>query len=266
MIKSTKEHITIYQSELLKNATNLVHFFSTRKGGISSGTFESLNFGTHHGEAEKMIQNLALLKHSLYLSNVHFVIPKQTHSDTIAFVDQSNYNGLFENTDALITNLPNIIICIKTADCVPILLFDQVKNVVGAVHSGWKGTAQNIVGKTIEKMNRFFGSNPSDILAIIGPCIGQEKYEVGNEVIDAIKPLLKNPEMSFFPVNNNSGKHLLNLNNVNYQLLVQAGIKEVNIDSPEICTYTNSNEFFSARRDGYKTGRMINGVGLLQNE
>jgi polyphenol oxidase len=263
MIKSTKGKISIYQSEILQNFNNLVHFFSTRRGGISSGTFESLNFGTHHGEAENMIQNLALLKQSLQLSEAHFVIPQQTHSDVVAVVDQSNCNEPFENTDAVITNLPNTIICIKTADCVPILLYDQVRKVVGAVHSGWKGTAQNILGKTIVTMNRIYGSNPSDILAVIGPCISQKNYEVGSEVVDAIKPLLKNHETSFLQSNKSSEKHFLNLNDVNYQLLIQSRIEKKNIDSPEICTYAHSNEFFSARRDGYKTGRMINGIGLL---
>jgi YfiH family protein len=263
MIKTTKEKIIIYQSEKISSFGGVGHFFSTRSGGISTGVFNSLNFGTHHGEAENMIKNLALLKESLQCSGAKFVIPHQTHSDIVAVIDHSNIDDTFENTDAFITNLHDIFICIKTADCVPILLFDPIKKVVGAVHAGWRGTAQNIVGKTIAKMGVVYGCSPAHIVAAIGPCIGQPNYEVGSEVIESIKPLIANPEKAFTAIVRSTGKSNLNLTEANHQLLAQAGIHPKNIEPFELCTHTHSKEFFSARRDGHKTGRMINGIALL---
>jgi len=264
MIKTTKEKIIIYQSEKISSAGGVEHFFSTRTGGISTGVFNSLNFGTHHGEAKNMATNLALLKESLQCSDAKFVIPHQTHSDVVAVVDHSNIDDTFENTDALITNLHNVIICIKTADCVPILLFDPIKKVIGAIHAGWRGTAQNIAGKAIAKMGVVYGCSPSNIVAAIGPCISQSNYEVGSEVFESIKPLLAKHEKAFTTIDNSSGKSNLNLTEANLQLLIQSGIHPKNIEPFERCTHTHSKEFFSARRDGHKTGRMINGISLLK--
>jgi len=263
MIKTTKDKITLYLSEKIASFDGIKHFFSTRNGGVSKGTFTSLNFGTHHGEADNMINNLDLLSNSLGCNPARFVIPRQTHTDVVAVVDQLNYTETFENTDALITNLPNLFICIKTADCVPILLFDPARRVIGAVHAGWRGTAQNIVGKATKAMARVYNSNPSDIVAAIGPCISREKYEVGCEVVNAIEPLLQSPEKVIIGIANKSDKFYINLREANYQLLTQAGVDKENIEMVDLCTYTLQNEFFSARRDGSITGRMLNGIGLF---
>jgi len=263
MIKATKEEITFCKSKKLDTVYGVSHFFSTREGGVSTGIFRSLNFGTHHGEAENMVNNLEILRTALRAENERFIIPKQTHSDIIAVVDHYSIDDAFENTDAVITNLPGVMVCVKTADCVPILIVDPVKRVVGAVHAGWRGTAQNIPGKTIEKMWKVFGCNPLDIVAAIGPCISQTNYEVGSEVIQAIKSHLNSPEKAIDKKENAEGKFHLNLTEANFQLLTQAGLKGENIDPLYRCTYANSQEFYSARRDGHKTGRMLNGIGII---
>jgi YfiH family protein len=262
MIKTTKEEITCCQSEKISSFSGVEHFFSTRVGGVSKGVFCSLNFGTHHGETENMLANLALLKNTHLHAEARFIIPKQTHNDVVVVVEHSNLTDSFENTDALITNLPNVVLCIKTADCVPILLFDPIKKVVGAVHSGWRGTAQNILGKTVGMMVQTYGCNPAAIVAAIGPCISQQNYEVGSEVADAIRPLLKYSEKAIAEIENTPGKFLLNLTEANSQLLLDAGIASENIDTFHSCTFSYEDEFFSARRDGNKTGRMINGIVL----
>jgi polyphenol oxidase len=265
MIKTIKENITVYQSENIESCNGVTHFFSTRKGGVSTGVFQSLNFGTHHGEIENMQQNLELFKQSMGFSNIRFVVPHQTHSDVVAVVNESNYEQDFFNTDALLTNLPDVMVCIKTADCVPILLFDPIKKVVGAVHSGWRGTAQNIIGKAIVIMNIEFGCLPADIYAIIGPCIGQAKYEIGEEVKIAIEPLLSRPENVLSAIDSKTGKSYLNLTEANHQLLELAGIKKEKIDSAGLCTFSLPDEFYSARRDGHVTGRMINGIAIKKS-
>jgi polyphenol oxidase len=262
MIKKTKGNISFYQSEKLANHSEIIHFFSTRNMGVSKGVFESLNFGTHNGEGKNMKRNLGLLAKEFHLDTSKFVIPKQTHGDRICLVNESNYNQVFENTDALITNIPSLILAVKTADCVPILLFDPIIKAIGAVHSGWKGTAQNIVGKSITAMIQNFGSNPADIIVAIGPCIGSENYEVGDEVIQKIKLVLSDHKMIFNSENDISGKAHLDLTRANFQLIIQTGITENNIEISHLCTYSKKDEFFSARRDGNITGRMINGISI----
>jgi polyphenol oxidase len=266
MIKKTKGNISFYQSEKLTNHSEIIHFFSTRNMGVSKGVFESLNFGTHHGEEKNMKMNLSLLAKEFHLEALKFVIPKQTHGDRICLVNESNYSQVFENTDALITNIPSIILAVKTADCVPILLFDPVMKAIGAVHSGWKGTAQNIVGKTVAAMIQNFGSNPATIIAAIGPCIGSENYEVGEEVIQKTKLVLSDNKMIFNFENAISGKAFLDLTSANFQLIIQAGIAENNIETSHLCTFSMQDEFFSARRDGFVTGRMINGICINRND
>jgi polyphenol oxidase len=260
MIKKNKGSISFFQSEKLANHSEIIHFFSTRNTGVSKGVFESFNFGTHHGEEENMKTNLGLLANEFQLDVSKFVFPKQIHGEKICVVYESNYNEVFENTDALITNVPFIILTIKTADCAPILLYDPVRKAIGAVHSGWKGTARNIVGKTIVAMIQNFGSNPVTIIAAIGPCIGSKNYEVGNDVIQKIKSVVSDQKAIFNFENTQKGKAFLDLSRANIQLLTQAGIIEKNIDTSDLCTFSMKDDFFSARRDGNITGRMINGI------
>jgi hypothetical protein len=195
-----------------------------------------------------------------------FVIPKQTHNDVIGIIDETNHSKVFENTDSLITNVPSIILAIKTADCVPILLFDHIKKVIGAVHSGWRGTAQNIVGKTIAEMVNVFGSDPSNIIAAIGPCIGSKNYEVGSEVIQKIKTVTSDHNAIFNFDKTSIGKAFLDLTLANFNLLLDSGLKEKNIDAANLCTFSMKDDFFSARRDGSITGRMINGISITPKQ
>jgi polyphenol oxidase len=264
MIKETKGNITIYKSDKLAQHSEILHFFSTRNSGVSKGVFGSLNFGTHHGEKENMKQNLILLANNLNLESEKFVIPEQTHGDKIGVVDESNYSLVFENTDALITNVPSIILAIKTADCVPILLFDPINKAIGAVHSGWKGTAQNIVGKTIRAMIQNFSSDPVNMIAVIGPCIGSKKYEVGVDVIQKIKSAIFNDKSIPNHENTQGGKAFLDLTLANVQLIIKEGILDKNIETSDLCTFSRKEDFFSARRDGQITGRMINGISIKQ--
>jgi len=116
-----------------------------------------------------------------------FVFPRQTHSDHVAIVDSANQAESIADTDAVITNEPGLFVCVQTADCVPILLYDPQKKVVAAIHAGWKGTVSKIAQKAICKMTEQYGSNPADIVAGIGPSIHMHAYEVGPEVVDQVK-------------------------------------------------------------------------------
>lgn len=183
MITQTKNKIKYLQFNNLSKFENLNHFSSTRIGGPSSGSLKSFNLGYTVNDNPKIVtSNLNLLASMLNFERKQMVSPKQTHSANIGIVKTKN--DIFPDTDALITNVPNLCVFIRTADCVPILLFDPVRKAIAAIHSGWKGTIQEISKLTIELMQKEFGTNPKDIIAGIGPSIGPKVYEVGAEVTD----------------------------------------------------------------------------------
>jgi len=186
--------------------------------------------------------------------------PKQTHSKNIGIVNSTK--DIFPDTDSLITNKPGICIFIRTADCVPILLFDPIKNVLAAIHSGWKSTIQKISKHTIELMQKEYGTDPNNLIAGIGPSIGPKVYEVGAEVAELFQEQFGMDHIVI--PKENSNKYLLNLWEVNKQILIESGIPESQIEIAKICTYSNPKLFFSARRDGVKTGRLATGIMLKE--
>ncbi|MDA3953027.1 MAG: peptidoglycan editing factor PgeF [Bacteroidales bacterium] len=262
MISQTKNNIQYFKFNNLSEFENLIHFSSTRIGGVSSGHLFSLNLGyTVNDNPKNVTNNMELLAESVGFEKKKMVSPKQTHSANIGIVKSEH--DIFPDSDALITNVPNICIFIRTADCVPILLFDPVKKVIAAIHSGWKGTIQKISRKTVKLMVKEYGTDPKSIIAGIGPSIGPEVYEVGSEVIEMFDNSFgKN---HFVTQIEGSDKGLLNLWEVNKQILIETGIPDSQIEIAEICTYSNPELFYSARRDGVKTGRLATGIILKNN-
>lgn len=192
----------------------------------------------------------------------------QVHGTSVAVVDRPGMTrDDLDGYDALITNLRGVAIGVRTADCVPILLFDPDKSVIAAVHSGWKGTVQRIVQKAIYTMKSQYGTEGKDLKAIIGPSIGPDSFQVGEDVVKYFKeqgfPLDK---IWFF----NEGKgdspmyhgHHIDLIKANTWLLEQAGVATENIQACGIDTYTDES-FFSARREGVQCGRIISSIKIL---
>lgn len=260
MIEHNIYNIKILKFSNLQKHENLIHYSSTRMGGSSVDHLTSLNLGyTVKDKTSNVTNNLKLLAQSLQIDKSDFVFPKQTHSANVGIVRSSI--DIFPDTDALITNIPGICISVRTADCVPILLFDPVKKAIAAIHSGWKGTVQKISQKTIELMHDEFGTNPSDLVTGIGPSIGPKVYEVGPEVVEVFNE--KFIQNHFFTPVKNSNKYLLDLWEANKEILMESGIFEGKIEVAEICTYSNPELFFSARRDQGKTGRLATGIMLI---
>ena len=192
----------------------------------------------------------------------------QVHGTKVAVVDRPDMTrDDLEGYDALVTNLQGVAIGVRTADCVPILLFDPDKSVIAAVHSGWKGTVQRIVQKAIYTMKSQFGTEGKDLKAVIGPAIGPDSFQVGEEVVKYFKeqgfPLDK---IWFF--NEGEGDslmyhgHHIDLIKANIWLLEQVGVAPENIQACGIDTYTDES-YFSARREGVECGRIINAIKLL---
>lgn len=246
---------------------HVVHFCTTRQGGRSTGNYASFNVTPYTGDAPEHQQaNLHDLIGLLGIDAANLIFPVQTHSDNILVIDadfqllSSAERAIRLNAvDALITAEPGIFIGVTTADCVPLLLFDTVRNVVAAVHAGWRGTCNRIVEKTLRQMTEHFGTNPADVFVSIGVSISPEVYNVGAELIDEFKK-------SQFPVDeifiHRDGQLFLDLWNANKWLLTEAGIPQQNIEIAGLCSYSMHEQFFSARRLGIKSGRMLSGIML----
>ncbi|MBP5513836.1 MAG: peptidoglycan editing factor PgeF [Bacteroidaceae bacterium] len=186
----------------------------------------------------------------LGLKTEALALPRQTHSDHVLWMHEA---GRPEDTDAVITDVPGLCVCVKTADCIPVLLYDRKCRVVAAAHAGWRGTVSRIVSKTIAKM----GVPPSELSAIIGPGISQEAFEVGDEVYERFRE-------AGFPIERIAVRKVkwhLDLWQANRWLLEEAGVLDIHVAG--MCTYKDSARFYSARREGIETGRNMNGIMLI---
>lgn len=192
------------------------------------------------------------------------VLPHQTHSATVAIVERDDMTEAeLEGVDALITQQRGICIGVRTADCVPILLYDPVQQAIAAIHSGWKGTVQRIATHTIEQMTRTFGTQPHHLHAIIGPSISAEAFQVGEELVEAFSQARFPMEQIHTyrgerQVGDYTTGHHLDLWRANSWLLEQAGIPTEQITLTGICTYADS-RYPSYRRDATQA-RMITAI------
>jgi YfiH family protein len=153
---------------------------------------------------------------------------------------------------------------VQTADCVPILLYDPLSNAIAAVHAGWRGTVQKIAAVTVRKMVVEYGVSATNILAAIGPSISPAVYEVGGEVTEAVLSSIPNAENAILL--KPSGKHHVDLWEANRQVLIESGLLPENIEIVGECSFSQNEKYFSARKEGAKTGRMVSGIMLKDNK
>lgn len=192
----------------------------------------------------------------------------QVHDVRVAVVDRPDLTREeLEGYDAFVTNLKGCAIGVRTADCIPVLLYDPQHKAVAAVHSGWKGTVRRISQHTIQVMHDTFGTDASDLIAMIGPGISRRSFQVGEEVVGMFRE-------SGFPMDGiwqydgepvpctMRGGHHIDLIQANRWLLESAGVRPENIQSCDICTYEDG-RFYSARREGMKCGRIINAIRIV---
>ena len=220
----------------------------------------SFSLALHTNETpSKILQNRDELK-KLY-PHMHFIVANQTHSSNVKIIEKSEelgWNSLddaIEDCDALITNQRAIMLTILTADCVPILLFDPILNVVATVHAGWKGTQQEILFKTVQKMQEVFNSNPQDILAGIAPSIGTCCYEVDLNVAQHFQHITN----AYIKKNE---KYMLDLPHINRLQLLRAGVKKENVEMSNVCTACEVENYFSYRKEDGCSGRFMSIIGL----
>lgn len=243
------------QFELFKTHRSIQHGVSNRNSGVSNGNYRSLNLSFNCGDNHKSVQlNREKIAFAFGVEKSNLLFPNQCHTSNVVCVHSPEVETT--NTDALITDKKGIAIGVLTADCVPILFFDKKKNVIAAAHSGWRGTVKKISGKVLQKMNSNYSSLPEDIIVGIGPCIQHSNYEVGPEVLLELKKLgLGELLWKYVLPSLKAGHANIDLQGINKQLLLEAGVPETNIEVMNLCTYSNPDMFFSARRDGFQTGR-----------
>lgn len=248
----------------------ICQFTTTTQGGVSSGNYTSMNLGEYCGDETINVQkNRAILADLLKINTDEIIVPHQTHGDNILSVTEEWFSlsteyklQKLDDVDAIITNQKHVFIGVTTADCVPILIFDPVKNVVASIHAGWKGTVKRIASKTIARMIAEYDSDPCDLIVGIGPSISPEKFEVGDEVGEIfIKEGLLLSPISY--KDSKSGKLHIDLCKANYAQLLGMSVLPRNVEFSNLCTYSNPDYFFSARRQGINSGRMLTGGILL---
>jgi YfiH family protein len=237
---------------------------SGRQGGYSTGEFASLNLALHVGDnPSTVLKNRELWAETVGVEPGDMVCACQTHSDHIAVVDEGyRGRGVFDyttglpDTDALVTDRPEVYLMAFYADCVPILLFDRVAGVVGLVHSGWKGTIARIAARTLVCMQKEFGCRVSDVMAFVGPSIGGCCYEVGQDLAARARRVLGlNVELRTTV----EGKFFWDLPRTNQIILERAGLLSENILISSICTRCHQECFYSYRGSEGETGR----IGVL---
>lgn len=224
------------------------HCFSTRLGGVSTGSLASLNLGMHRGDdPANVAENYRRLGTALGFTADDLVLARQTHSDIVRRVGRADCAGIdhrvYPECDALITNEPGVTLMIFTADCTPLLLHDPVTGAVGAAHAGWRGTAKAIGAKTVAAMVREFGCKPENIRAAIGPNIAQCHFETGVDVPEAMLDTFGDAADPF--IRHAGEKYYVNLKELNALSLRMAGVKRIEIS--DACTVCQSDRFWSHR-------------------
>lgn len=229
------------------------HGIFTRQGGTSPKPWHSLNMGGTVGdENSRVIQNRRLAFEALNLNSNSLYDVWQVHGTTVALAESPRrINEDYRKADIILTNKPGITLMMRFADCTPILLFDPVKCVIGLVHAGWLGTVKSAAKVAIEAMTEKFGSKPVDIKAAIGPSIGPDHYEIGEDVIKQVQNTFE--DNSQLLLNRSNGKTYFDLWEGNKLLLNKAGV--INIEMAGLCTACNLGDWFSHRAEKGKTGR-----------
>lgn len=239
-------------------------FSTTRHGGYGSGVYGEFNINHYCGDDETCIDNNAeALSLELNVKKDDIIMPHQTHCTEVMQIAKDFIplpgnvkKMILEGVDALITDVKGLCIGVSTADCIPILIYDEAHHAAAAVHAGWRGTVKRIAMKAVSAMRVTYGSRPEDLTAVIGPGISLEAFEVGDEVYEEFA----SAGFCMADISRRYDKWHIDLPECNRSQLSAAGVSDIRMTG--ICTYNNSADFFSARRLGVASGRIFTGIIL----
>ena len=261
-----KEQLTSHKQMLeygiLKPYSNIFGFSTTRHGGCGEGAYATFNCTHYCGDSPEHVKtNLESLAALLPERPRVIVVPRQTHTTNVRVITDVPTSEELQDVDAVVTHLKDFCLCVSTADCVPVLLYDKEKQVIAAIHAGWRGTVGRIVEKTIEVMRVQYGTEGKDLVACIGPSISLESFEVGDEVYAAFEEA----GFDMARIARRYEKWHLDLWEANRVQLLANGVLPEHIEVAGICTFQCYEDFFSARRLGIKSGRILSGIMLCHS-
>jgi polyphenol oxidase len=246
--------------------------FSFRRGGVSLPPYEELNVGLHVGDdADAVLKNRERCAIEVGCPVERWVVAEQVHGAKVAVITEAeagcgarDVHSAIQGADALVTDVSGLGLVVMAADCVPVLFYDGVRQVIGAAHSGWKGTVQHIVRRVLETMQQAFQSNPADVQVWIGPSIRQCCYEVNDVVADPIKAEFgRRVLVKRF---HRAERYLLSLQACVRQDLLRSGVRPEHIVDTGVCTSCQADVLFSHRADAGRTGRQLAMVCLVEDE
>lgn len=251
----------------------LVVGFTTKNGGFGKEDYETLNLGLHvQDKPSTVVANRQTVADQLKMPLSKWVCAEQVHKNLIMKVTEADsekgvydYKEGIPQTDGIYTNRKELLLALCFADCVPLYFFAPKHGMIGLAHAGWKGTVEDIGGEMIRRWTEE-GIPLNDIYAAIGPAIEGCCYIVDDRVIDLVKNVLgtDNDGSPFYTVVS-EGQYSLDLKEVNKYLLQKAGVQENHLLVSDLCTSCREDVFFSHRRDGGKTGRMLSFIGYRED-
>lgn len=262
MIRQEVNSIPYYSFGALANDGEIINAVFTRLGGVSRPPFSSLNVGHQVGDDPAAVEaNHRLILQTLGLSRSEVVTAHQVHGNSVAIVGMEHARSVIPTTDALITRTPGVTLMLRFADCLPIVLWDPVQQAIALAHAGWRGTAANAAQRIASMMVEEFGSDPTQMIAGLGPAIGPCCYQIGAEVANPLKASLQNWERAIKVTEGST--YCLDLWEANRQQLVEAGVRRIEIS--HVCTSCHTDEFFSHRAEKGRTGRFAAVAGIKRS-
>ena len=263
--RMTRSGVTFYRAEGL----GTVHGFSTRLGGVSAPPFDTLNLGLSQGDDPACVrENFRRFCAAVGADVDRMVVTHQVHQDDVRIATSADAGkGLDRerdyDVDGLITNERGLPLVIHSADCIPVLLYDPVKQVIGACHAGWRGTALGIAARTARRMAEVYGTDPADLHCAIGPGISRCCFETGPEVPEAVHALLGSDAEGLCPPEEGvEGKFLVDLKETNRRRLLQLGLAPEHIDVSPDCTMCMQDVYWSHRATKGRRGTMASVIML----
>ncbi len=229
--------------------------FTTRYGGVSPPPFDSLNLGLDTPDDPLHVrENHSIFYRYAGVDDAHTATMKQVHGENVVIVRKG---GIYPATDGLITSLCDVLLAVRVADCIPLLLFDPAHEVAGAIHCGWRSIAAGIAEKALSKMKKYKGTRPEDVMAVLGPSAGSCCYEIGKDTAEYFQPasLINRDEKIYGNLKAELSHHLL-----------IAGLRSCNIEIISDCTICNESLYFSHRRNGLYSGRMLGYIMIKRKE
>lgn len=252
-----KQGVPFLSFRILEQTGIINHGFSTKLGGVSEGNCATMNISTTRGDAYEAIEeNKRRIGAAIGVKPEKMTFTHQTHTTNVQVVRAEDVGKRFMETDGMITNIPEVCLVTFYADCVPLYFVDPIHKAIGLSHSGWRGTVHKMGKVTVEKMTEHYGTDPADVIAVIGPSICQDCYEVSADVILEFQQNFPKECFADLFYRKENGKYQLDLWAANVQVFKEAGIRKDHVAITNICTHCNSHVLFSHRTTGEKRGNL----------